>query len=1010
MKNLNLKPRLLRSTLLATLATVSAVGAASAQEAAPTADREVVVVTGTRITAPGVESSSPITSVGAEEIELLQQPEVEKILRMLPSTIPGDGQNVNNGTAGAATVNLRGLGPQRNLLLLDGQRLTPYDYNGRVDTQVVPTALLERIDIVTGGASATYGSDAMSGAINFITKRDFAGIDLGVDRSITGEDDGEIVTTSLTMGANLDDGRGNVVLSLNYSDRDGVQGGARPLGQLGIGTADGAGYANFLNGQAPTPPADPNCQGENAVAAGGSTTTTPTRLAIFGASGLGQVRTNGTLGANCSVFNFNPYNYYQTPQERFGATAIGHYTIDEHFEAYARASFSQVNVTQQVAPSGVFANSFWTPLGNPYISAAQQATIIAQAEADRVALRDPTDDEIAGGADPNVQLPAMLMNATNWRDLDSSGTVTAADDLNLVYRRRTTEFGPRSTSYDNSWFQMVAGLRGEIVPNWNYDVSLSHGESHQTRISAGYTNLANIANALDAVSTTACRNGDPTCVPLNLFGTGAGITPAMAGYSSATALEDRLYTQDILQANVSGSIDQAKTPWADTGLALSFGAEYREESGSTTPDECLKLAPTSCLGGAGGNVLPISGGFSSYEYYGEAILPLVSDKPFFNSLDLEVGYRYADYDPSGGTDTYKYGINWSPIESLRFRAMKQQAVRAPNVGEIASPRTSGLDNAVSDPCSITNAVALAANAVLRGRCIATGMTAGQVGAVEDITAGQINAFFGTNLAALPTPETADTTTFGMVWTPDFGSDLFTNPTLAIDYYKIRIDDYINSAPAQGVLNGCYLLGVTEQCAKIERVGGNLVNDGSGVVLLFENLEFIEAEGIEIAASFGVNLGAMGDLEVSFNGNHYLTNEFLSYSNLPVVDCKGFYSSSCGANFGTPLAEDRWVQRTLWNYGAFQVGYLWRHIGEVTSDVPVFADFQTIDATDYIDLTGAWQINDAVKLSAGVTNLFEEDPPVVGNEAADTSNNSLNTFPSTYDALGRIFSIGLNLRF
>jgi len=159
---------------------------------------------------------------------------------------------------------------------------------------------------------------------------------------------------------------------------------------------------------------------------------------------------------------------------------------------------------------------------------------------------------------------------------------------------------------------------------------------------------------------------------------------------------------------------------------------------------------------------------------------------------------------------------------------------------------------------------------------------------------------------------------------------------------------------------------------------------------------------------------MGDLAVTFNANHYLTNEFSSYSNLPVVDCKGFYSSSCGANFGTPLPETRWIQRTLWNFGAmgqdFQVGYLWRHLGEVESDVPVFADFQTIDAMDYIDLTGAWNINDKLKLSVGVTNLFEEDPPVVGNEAADTSNNSLNTFPSTYDALGRIFSIGLNARF
>ena len=998
------KAYLLRSTLLAALSvTPGFISGAMAQEGPATKEEGAVVfVTGTRITAPGVESSSPITSVGADEIELLQQPEVEKVLRMLPSTIPGDGQNVNNGTAGAATVNLRGLGAQRNLLLLDGQRLTPYDFNGRVDTQVIPTALLERVDIVTGGASATYGSDAMSGAINFITKRDFQGVDLNVDRSITGEDDGEIISTALTMGANIDDGRGNVVMSFNYSTREGVQGGARPLGRLGIVTADGSGYAQFLAGQAPTPPADPNCQGENAVAAGGSTTTTPTRLAIFGASGLGQVRTNGTLGANCSVFNFNPYNYYQTPQERFGATAIGHYTIDQHFEAYGRASFSQVNVTQQVAPSGIFANNFWTPLNNPFLSAAQRASIIAQAELDRTA-GTPT---LIEGARSNA--------AANWTDLDSSGTVTAADDLRIVYRRRTTEFGPRSTSYDNSWFQLVAGVRGEIVPDWDYDVSFSHGESHQTRTSAGYTNLANIANALDATSTTACRNGDPTCVPLNLFGTGAGITPAMAGYSSATALEDRVYSQDILQGNVSGYLADVRTPWASTGLAVSLGAEYREESGGTTPDECLKLAPSSCLGGAGGNILPIQGGFSSYEYYGEAIMPIAADMPFVKALDLEVGYRYADYDPSGGTDTYKYGVNWSPVEGLRFRAMKQQAVRAPNVGEIASPRTSGLDNAVMDPCSITNAAVLAGNATLRARCISTGMTIGQVGTVEDITAGQINAFFGTNLAALPQPETADTTTLGVVWTPDFGMDMISNITVAVDYYDITIEDYINSAPAQGVLDGCYNLGQVDQCAKIQRVGGNLVNDGSGVVLLYENLESISAEGIEIAASADVDLGGLGNLAISFNGNHYLSNEFVSYSTLPTVDCKGVFASSCGANFGTPLPEDRWIQRTLWNLpfmdNAFQVGYLWRHLGEVTSDVPIFAQFQTIDAMDYIDLTAAWNISDQFKVSAGVTNLFEEEPPVVGNEAADTSNNSLNTFPSTYDALGRVFSVGLNVRF
>jgi outer membrane receptor protein involved in Fe transport len=554
-------------------------------------------------------------------------------------------------------------------------------------------------------------------------------------------------------------------------------------------------------------------------------------------------------------------------------------------------------------------------------------------------------------------------------------------------------------------------MRGEITENWDYDVMFSHGESRQSQISAGYTNLANIENALNAVTMDTCRTG-AGCVPLNLFGHPAGITPAQVQYSSATALEQREYSQDILLGTVSGSFDEMRTPWADRGVAVSFGAEYREESGGTTPDECLKFPPVSCLGGAGGNILPVQGGFSAYEYFGETIIPIASGQPFAESLDLELGYRYGDYDPTDATETWKVGLSWSPIPSLRFRAMQQQAVRSPNVEEIASPRTTGLDNADFDPCSVGNPNPI--DATLTALCISTGMTLAQVGTVEDIVSGQVNTFIGTNFAALPEPETADTTTFGVVWTPDIGSDLFTNPVLTLDYYNIKIEDYIDAAPAQGVLDGCYVNGLADQCDRIVRIGGTLTVDGSGVETLFENLEYLQAEGIELGANFGVDLQTLGSLDVSFNANYYLTQEFHSYSNLAVIECVGFYSSACGGNFGTPLSEYRWIQRTTWNLpymdDAFQISYLWRHYSEVEADKPVFAYFQDIPAYGYLDLVGWWQVTDAARLTAGVTNVLNETPPIVGNEAADTSSNSLNTFPSTYDPLGRVFSIGFNLRF
>ena len=217
------------------------------------AQLEEITVTGPRITVPGVVSSSPIYSVGADEIELQAQPEVERILRLLPITKPDDGQNVNNGTDGAATVDLRGLGEERNLVLIDGKRATPYSVEGLVDLQTIPTALIERIDIITGGASAVYGSDAIAGALNFVMKKDFEGVDLRYNWTETGEGDGTQQSASLTLGANAFDGRGNAVVSLNWADREQVLFGQRPLGQLGIATASGANYDRFLAGDVPAP-------------------------------------------------------------------------------------------------------------------------------------------------------------------------------------------------------------------------------------------------------------------------------------------------------------------------------------------------------------------------------------------------------------------------------------------------------------------------------------------------------------------------------------------------------------------------------------------------------------------------------------------------------------------------------------------------------------------------------------------------------------------------------------
>ena len=967
-------------------------GAAAAAVCAPvyaqdqTAEEELVI-TGTRIRQPGVVSSSPIYSIGADELQRQQEPELEKVLRLLPITAPSDGQNVNNGTQGAATINLRGLGSKRSLVLMNGRRMVPFNDDGEVDTSMIPSALIERIDIITGGASAVYGSDAIAGALNVILKDDFEGVDIQVSSAQTGESDGQDSFAAITLGTNAADGAANVVMSLSYQQRDPILLGARPLGRLGIVTADGGGYTNYLSGIAPTaPPA--GCTGPDAVAAGGSSTTLPTRTAIAGGPGLGQFRNDGTLGTNCSVFNFNPYNYYQTPLERYNGTVLANIDVTDNAEVYGMFNYGKSKVVQQVAPSGIFGSSFFTPLANPFIGAQARTFILNAANAGVTA-----GTVLTGGTFPN------------WRDNNNNGVVDVADDLNLVYRRRTVEFGPRSEDYNSELFQVTMGLRGGITENWDYDVSLQYGETNRVLLRQGYTNVANFEAALQTTDGVTCANGDLTCVPINVFGGFGSITPAMARYSSASALQEQDYDQLIGQAFVTGSFPKAQLGSASQPLAFSFGIEHRDESARLVPDECLKLAPTSCLGGAGGYLLPIDGGYTTTDTFMELLVPLVDGKRGAQGLDLELGYRQSDYTPSGSDNTWKIGMNYRPIQSLMFRVMKQSAARAPNVDELVSPVVIGLDNAQFDPCSDGNPNPI--SATLRARCISTGMTNAQVGTVEDLVSGQINVFDGTDLANLPKIENADTTTVGFVWTPDL--DALQNAVFSLDYYDINIDNPIDDFAAQEELDACYTLGIAAECAKIIRVGGGLTLDGSGVQLLTRNKVYLQAEGVELGFSFGVGVGE-SDLQFSGTVNQYLTHEFQSLAALPVVDCNGYFGTSCE----NVRPKIRAIERTTWNHNDLSLSAQFRYMGPVDVEPPeaanTFPNFRHIGGRTYIDLYASYRFADKYLLSFGAMNIGDKDPPVVGNEAASTSFNSGNTFPSSYDVLGRTYTLQMNMSF
>ena len=954
---------------------------------------EEVVVTGSRISAPGMVSTSPITSISEETIDFFQEPQVEKILRTLPGVIPGDGSNTNNGTAGAATINLRGLGPQRTLVLLDGKRMVPFNTNGQVDVSTIPSSLIERVDLVTGGASAVYGSDAITGAINFILKDDFEGLEVSTTYSETGEGDGGTDNVSLIFGSGFAGDKGHMVMAMDYYSRDQILLGQRPLGLLGIDTASGANYEQFLAGENPLA-APAGCGGPDVVAAGGSTTAIPTRFAIVGggAGTSGQFREDGTLGSECSRFNFNPYNFYQTPQKRYNFFASGDLELSDNASVYGSVNYTNTTVDAQVAPSGTFGSTFNLPLRNPLIG--EQA---------RQFMIDAGNTALSNG------LLKTTGAAPNWEDVNANGLVDEQDYLLVQLRRRTVELGARSERFDSGLWQMNFGLEGnfgKLLPEWEYDVSVQYGESNRTGIRDGYTNLTNIQNALDTFDGVTCNNGDSTCVPINLFGGFGTITPEMAGYARAIAIYTEEYEQTVFSAITDGPVNFIQSRLADGPLLLSVGVEHRDESASFNPDECLKLAPASCQGGAGGNQLPISGGYMVDEFFVEGLLPLVSNKAFAESLALEFGYRSSDYDVvADRAHTWKLGLNWTPSSSLMFRIMQQEAIRAPNVGELASPVVTSLGNSTGDPCSIGNAGNISAE--LQALCISTGMVAAQVGSVQDVISGQVSLISGSDQTNPPDVETAETFTAGFVWTPE--STLFSNPSLSIDYYDIEIEDTIGEFSAQEILDACYVAGLVSECAKIKRIGGDLTISGAGLESFTTNLKSARSEGIEASFNFGVSLGDMGDL--NFNGmvNYYLTAESQSSEFSRVIDCNGNYSTSCA-----PLAKTRWVQRTTWSKDAYSVSLLWRHIGK-TSIEPVerdsvFEAFRSIDSQNYFDLFGSYTLNDTYTFSASVDNVFDEEPPVVGNEAGDTSSNSGNTFPSLYDTLGRVYRFGFTAKF
>nr|WP_294846902.1 TonB-dependent receptor [uncultured Sphingomonas sp.] len=930
--------------------TAPASAPASADNQAAPSDDTAIIVTGTRISNPNLEQSSPIQVVGQNEIGLRQSTNAEDLIGDLPGVSPGASSAVNNGSAGFSSLNLRGLGTNRNLVLLDGTRLVPSSLLGETDLNIIPVSLIERAEVVTGGASSVYGADAIAGVANFITKRNFEGAEIGLTSGINQRGDGARIRADLTLGANFDDGRGNAVLSVGYQNVDPVYQGDRAISR----------DTYFVNG-----------------AKVGSGTTFPTRIntRIFDP----ETDSLRDYVGSRDAYNFAPLNYFQTPLERYNLFASARYEITDGIELYAKGMYTKSKVQLSLAPSGMFGDTWMLPLNNPFMPDAVRNEVCASNSI------SAADCALAGAAtgpnDPNYREVAATIN------------------------RRFVEQGPRIRNLTTNQFQVWAGARGSITDSLKFDIYGLHGESDRNQTNINWGLKSRVQQALRAVSETECADPSNGCVPINLFGDGTSISQESLAFFNQPAGATVNTRLSVVNGSLSGELPNFLAGTTPIGYAV--GAEYRKYGAAQVSD--VAFGTQDEVLGTGAPSPSFKGSYDVKEAFGEIIVPIVEDAPAIHSLTAEAGIRVSSYSNTGTSTTWKAGGTWEPSRGYKVRGIYQHAVRSPNIAELYTPVTTGLSNLPEDPCQGANPVG---NAELTAICIAQGAPAGSIGHIPEPSAGQINLTSGGNPNL--DVETANSYTIGVVLTPP------QVPGLAItaDYYHIKITDAITLPTPDDIFGPCYDDGDAAACALIRRnpLNGSLNGGGDtpGLIAVLTNQGTIVTSGIDVRANYSMRTG-FGRLSFDFTGNWTEQSKFKASPTSLNRECVGQYSTNCGFFGGEITPKYSFNLRTTAKFNSIgEFSLLWRWLDGVEYERiqdpdGIDPDYLSIPSYSYFDLTYRKMIGEKFGLTLAVQNLLDKQPPNVSNYLGTTSQNSGNTFPSTYDALGRRFIATASVR-
>ncbi|HEX5182864.1 MAG TPA: TonB-dependent receptor [Allosphingosinicella sp.] len=1015
---------------------------APAEANARPADQATIVITGSRIPQPNLTAVSPVTVLNSQEVTLSGTTRAEDLVNSLPQVTASQAGNLANGATGTATLNLRNLGSNRTLVLIDNRRLVPGDpSSAAADINAIPATLIQRVDVLTGGASSVYGADAVAGVVNFIMDTNFEGFRIDGQYSFYQHDnnenllvgalnargfgyphgsvaDGGTVDLSGQIGASFDDGRGHVVAYATYRRLDAV-------------TQDKRDYSACV-AQAANTTAIPIC--------GGSLTAPAATVIAFqgGTSTLFQVGPNRTLTQNLQRYNFAPTNYYQRPDERYTLGFFANYEINESLRPYMEGMFMDDRTVAQIAPSGDFGNTFAVNCDNPLLSAQQKAVICANANLlttpdlrgvfpGTVTAPDATD--CAARGHPACTTPFTFIDPT---------TGAAYNKGFAQILRRNVEGGPRISDISHNDYRIVAGMKGDLGKAWSYDAYYQYGRTNFSLISSNDFSITRLRNALDVVSALnghevapgtpgsapVCRSvltgADPACVPYDVWGTGT-VSQAAIDYLSTPGFQRGVNGESVASASLTGKLGEygIRLPWAEEGVGLALGAEYRRESLQFQTDAAYSLLPASDLAGVGAAILPVSGAFDVRELFGEVRVPIV-ENGFFQNLSLEAGYRHSRYALAGqdrgfSTDTWKIGGDFAPVRDIRFRASYNRAVRAPNIQELFAPVVTALDGN-SDPCS-GHAITAAETG-----CLAQGLHVGQI--VPGNPAGQYNG----KLGGVPTlrPEIADTWTAGVVLQPRFIPRL----AITVDYYDIRIRNAIQRVGADTILNVCNQTLNPVFCGLVHRdSSGSLWRSAGGFVIdLPRNIGGNSTRGVDVSASYAAGLGRWGGLVFNMTGTWLIKLVTDTGVSAP-YDCAGYYGLVCsgGGTLSGPNPRWRHKARLTWNApDGIGVSLQWRYFSQVRIDRAssqaslggAFSPFNArIPAQSYFDLALTAKIGDHYRFRLGVNNLLDKAPPIIGSNGSSAVINACpgiycngNTFPGTYDALGRYVFAGVTLDF